>query len=133
MTNDELKEFYHEKILKKCLHKYKRVVIKEYIYRECTKCDYCSQVHGLIDLEPMRVPDYLSDPAVILGIIKEHDFAIDQVYTFQDIITFGNEHDTREIKLYIVKQAKDNAKEFADESLERAVMMAYKAKHESKE
>ncbi len=86
MTNDELNGWYKEEILKECLHKYKRVSIKGYLYRECTKCDYRSQVHGLIDLELMQPRDHLSDPAVILRAMQK---LINAGYIFEPLYMGG--------------------------------------------
>lgn len=127
MTNDELKSFlngwYHEQIKGKCVHEYKRMVINGYVYRDCVKCDYCSQVHGLIDLEPMWPPDYLSDPAVMWGIVIK---LIDDGYEFGWIGGFAvyKRHGESTAPNY-----DDKLLALPDSNPERAVMLALKAKH----
>lgn len=68
-----------------------------------------------------NIPVYDKDDALCTQLIKEHNIAIDQIHTFQDIIVGDNEHDAIEIKIYVVKIYEYDI-EFMNESLNRAVM-----------
>lgn len=129
MTNDELNGWYHEKIKGKCAHRNAKLEKNTLSHCSDDHCDHLAWVcwdcetSGYCDgkREDLEIiPDYLSDPAVILGIIKEHGRSImfqrlqpEPGADYEEMVFVGGEW-------------------FDIIDLERAVMLALKAKHESK-
>lgn len=126
MTNDELNRWYHEH-LGKCVHDIKKVQFydppleSDDIKYICQKCEVSFNTK-----DEAETPYYLSDSGVILGIIKEYKMCIDS----------PNEDDENgEWLAQIFIPNPDGATwkciEMRNESLERAVMLALKAKVEN--
>lgn len=120
MTNDELNRWYHE-YLGKCVHDVKKVQFYnpplefDDIKYICRKCEVSFNTK-----DEAETPDYLSDPAVILGIIKEHKIKVEPNTQIAQMPKYVAE--IRHRKSFIRKW---------DDELERAVMLALKAKVEN--
>ena len=106
MTNDELNAFYH--FLTYCQHR------REVIIGKVPECKECDKPYA------PDVPDYLSDSDVMWDIVKELlNAGWDMTYTKADGAILDPPDCVAPIEDVIM-----------DESLERAVMLALKAKEE---
>lgn len=125
MTNDELNRWYHEH-LGKCVHRWERWNDGGGAWWQCQNCP--ANVDGTFNPSTVHpFPDYLSDPAVIQGIIKEQKIALchGRHHKFKCYVWVASSvgFDSNRRLLYLE----------GDEFLERAVMLALKAKVEQKE
>ncbi len=133
MTNDELNGWlnlwYYKEVLKECVHEWYRYGHNNY---RCDKCKVNYKAAHKFQIKS-DVLDYLNDPAVILGIIKKHKLvAAPTEYLYK--VENGKYTDRYSgYKIYAnIDDIEYANKSIADDkSLERAVMLALKAKRES--
>ena len=76
MTNDDLNRWYEEIVLGKCGHHDELIYSKRSGITHCPNCTNAWAHSRPIRIAPIH--DYLSDPAVILGIIVEHGICINR-------------------------------------------------------
>lgn len=136
MDNDELNYWlclwYHQKILRKCVHEFhvsdEDRDTEGRIMWVCAKCP--RKIGRYSNDAPVSsqfsIPDYLSDPAVILGIMKEYKIFAAWNHINNTWMAVAPDH-----HFGLGKGAKTKYRN--DPEYERAVMLALKAKVRKRE